>query len=69
MSDTTQHSFTKPTDAFSQFEREYFVQTRKEIDTEKQERNKILNYAILATGAVSLVLSKPELCSRQKATG
>ena len=33
------------------FGREYFIQTRKEIDTEKQERNKILNYAVNSMGS------------------
>jgi len=47
-------------ETLTQFELEYFIQTRKEIDTEKQERNKILNYAIIATGAVSLLISKTE---------
>ncbi|MEW5982213.1 MAG: hypothetical protein AB1806_07560 [Acidobacteriota bacterium] len=42
----------------SDFEREYFTQTRKEIDTEKQERNKILNYGILATGAMSVAFAR-----------
>lgn len=42
----------------SEFERQYFLQTRQEIDTEKQERNKILNYAIVALGAVALTFSR-----------
>lgn len=42
----------------SAFESEYFIQTRKEIDTEKHERNKILNYAILATGAMSVAFAR-----------
>src|SRR4030042_4280689 len=42
------------THKFSPFEIEYFIQTRKEIDTEKQERNKILNYAIISTGGSSV---------------
>ena len=53
-----------PTENLSEFEHEYFIQTRREIDTEKQERNKILNYAILATGAVSLLLSKTDIPTR-----
>jgi len=44
----------------SEFELQYFIQTRREIDTEKQERNKLLNYAVLATGAFSLALAQIE---------
>ncbi len=44
----------------SEFELQYFIQTRREIDTEKQERNKLLNYAVLATGAFSVALSQIE---------
>ena len=42
----------------SEFEQQYFIQTRQEIDAEKQERNKILNYAIIALGAVALTFSR-----------
>ena len=42
----------------SQFEREYFIQTRKEIDSEKHERNTILNYAVIATGALSVIMGR-----------
>jgi hypothetical protein len=55
---TNQDTATKPPEPLCTFEREYFIQTRKEIDTEKQERNKILNYAILAVGGISLALSR-----------
>ena len=41
-----------------EFEREYFIQTRKEIDSEKYERNTILNYAVIATGALSVIMSR-----------
>jgi FtsH-binding integral membrane protein len=44
----------------SEFELQYFIQTRREIDTEKQERNKLLNYAVLATSAFSLALAQIE---------
>lgn len=44
----------------SQFEAQYFIQTRKEIDTEKQERNKLLNYALIATGASAIALAQIE---------
>jgi hypothetical protein len=40
----------------SEFERQYFLQTRQEIDTEKQERNKILNYAIVSLGVLALAI-------------
>lgn len=36
----------------SDFDREYFIQTRKEIDTEKRERDHILNIAIIVLGAL-----------------
>jgi len=45
-------------DGLSPFEREYFIQTRKEIDTEKQERNRILNYGILVIGGIGVALSR-----------
>ena len=35
-----------------QFFREYFIQTRKEIDTEKHERDQLLNFLVLFLGAV-----------------
>ena len=54
----TTNTATQVLDVMPTFEREYFIQTRKEIDTEKQERNKILNYAILAVGGISLALSR-----------
>jgi hypothetical protein len=44
----------------SQFEIQYFIQTRREIDTEKQERNKLLNYALIATGAFAIALAQIE---------
>lgn len=39
-----------------EFEREYFIQTRKEIDTEKQERDHILNFAIIILGALGFAV-------------
>ncbi len=36
----------------SEFMREYFLQTRREIDTEKSSRDSILNFAILTIGAI-----------------
>ena len=44
----------------SQFEVQYFIQTRKEIDTEKQERNKLLHYALIAAGASAIGLAQIE---------
>jgi len=35
-----------------QFFREYFIQTRKEIDVEKHERDQLLNFCIVFLGAV-----------------
>jgi hypothetical protein len=34
------------------FDREYFIQTRQEIDTEKRERDHILNIAVIVLGAL-----------------
>lgn len=39
---------------------DYFIQTRKEIDTEKQERDKILNYAFLVMGAIGFAVAQKE---------
>ena len=36
----------------SDFDKEYFLQTRKEIDMEKRERDQILNFAIIILGAL-----------------
>lgn len=36
----------------SDFDREYFIQARKEIDTEKRERDHILNIAVVVLGAL-----------------
>lgn len=47
-------------EAISDFEKDYFIQTRKEIDTEKQERNKLLNYGVVAIGAVAAGLLQLE---------
>lgn len=44
----------------TEFELEYIMQTRREIDTEKQERNKLFNYAILATSAFTLAIAQIE---------
>lgn len=38
------------------FERRYFIQTRKEIDTEKRERDRLLHFAIILLGGVTAVL-------------
>ena len=39
---------------------DYFIQTRREIDTEKQERDKILNYAFLVMGAIAFAVAQNE---------
>ena len=44
----------------SVFEREYFIQTRKEIDTEKRERDKILNFIVLILGAIGFAIIRQE---------
>lgn len=51
-----------------QFEREYFIQTRKEIDVEKQERDRLLNFAtafvgIVMAGLISAAKDGPGLMS------
>jgi hypothetical protein len=44
----------------STFVREYFMQTRREIDTVKRQRDLILNFAILVIGAVSFAVIKSQ---------
>jgi hypothetical protein len=44
------HVMTKEQD---EFVREYFMQTRREIDTVKRQRDLIVNFAIIVFGAVS----------------
>jgi len=39
-----------------QFVREYFFQTRREIDTEKNSRDQILNFVIVALGAIGFAV-------------
>lgn len=43
---------------FTAFESAYFTQTRQEIDTEKRERDQILNFALLAIGALAVVIAR-----------
>lgn len=38
----------------------YFIQTRKEIDTEKRERDQMLNFAVLVLGAIAFAISQSE---------
>ena len=42
----------------SDFDREYFLQTRREIDTEKQERDHILNFAVIVLGAMAFAVAQ-----------
>ena len=44
----------------SDFEREYFIQTRKEIDTEKRERDQMLNFAVLVLGGIGFGVSQSQ---------
>lgn len=44
----------------AKFLREYFIQTRKEIDTEKRERDKMLHFAIILLGGVLLFIVQSE---------
>jgi hypothetical protein len=43
---------------FSQFECEYFIQTRKEIDNEKHERDALLNFVVAVLGALAFAIFK-----------
>lgn len=38
------------------FMKEHFIQTRKEIDTEKHERDQMLNFAIVVLGAIGFAI-------------
>lgn len=42
------------------FIRDYFIQTRAEIDTEKRERDRLLHFAIILLGGVMVVLLRRE---------
>lgn len=44
----------------SSFIRAYFIQTRKEIDTEKRERDQMLNFALLVLGAIGFAVAQSE---------
>jgi hypothetical protein len=44
----------------SDFERAYFIQTRNEIDTEKRERDQMLNFAVLVLGAIGFAVAQSE---------
>jgi len=46
------------------FDRDYFIQTRKEIDTEKRERDQMLNFAILVLGAIGFVIYQSETAQK-----
>lgn len=47
--------------SLSEFEREYFVQTRQEIDTEKGQRDRFVHYAMLLLGALAFgAIQSPE---------
>ncbi|MFB3880999.1 MAG: hypothetical protein ACE149_07030 [Armatimonadota bacterium] len=39
-----------------EFAKAYFIQTRSEIDTEKRERDQMLNFAILVLGAIGFAI-------------
>ena len=38
------------------FEAQYFIQTRREIDTEKHSRDQILNFAVVVLGAIAFAI-------------
>ena len=44
----------------SSFDREYFLQTRREIDTEKRERDHLLNFAVVILGALAFAVVQNE---------
>lgn len=44
----------------SEFDREYFLQTRREIDTEKRERDQLLNFAVVILGALAFGVVQSE---------
>ena len=48
----------------SSFAKDYFMQTRKEIDTEKHERDRLLHFLIILIGGV-LVLFTKEIISKE----
>jgi hypothetical protein len=43
---------------------EYIIQTRKEIDTEKRERDHILNFAVVILGAIAFAVYQSETAQR-----
>ena len=45
-----------PMKDFIEFDRAYFIQTRLEIDTEKRERDRILNFAVVVLGALGFAV-------------
>lgn len=48
----------------TEFEKEYFIETRKEIDTEKRERDQMLNFAIVVVAAVGFGISQSETAQK-----
>jgi len=48
----------------SEFVRAYFVQTRNEIDTEKRERDRILDFIVLILGALAFGIFQSESAQR-----
>lgn len=42
----------------------YFIQTRKEIDTEKRERDQMLNFAVLVLGAIGFAVVQSETAQK-----
>ncbi|MBN1787164.1 MAG: hypothetical protein JW806_02080 [Sedimentisphaerales bacterium] len=46
----------KREDFMNDFETKYFIQTRQEIDTEKRERDIILNFAVVVLGALGFAI-------------
>ena len=51
---------SKEVEKLGDFEQAYFIQTRKEIDTEKRERDHILNVAVVAIGALAFGIFRSE---------
>ena len=46
------------------FIRDYFMQTRKEIDTEKHERDRLLHFVIIVIGALAFAVIQSEAALR-----
>ncbi len=55
MDDLTTKGAGRPSCEVPNFITEYFVQTRREIDTEKHERDRLLHFAIILLGGLAVI--------------